>query len=347
MKRKPFILLLVLIVFIAITLVGCSNNGKQVQQDGGTPELKKEVVKLKLGHHAAESQPFHMGAVKFAELVAEKTDGAVEITIYPNNTLGSSRDLIEGMQIGTVDMTLSPTTNMAVFYEPLDVFYLPFIFKNREHVYKVADGPIGQEIYDGLQKKMGFVTLGMFESGFRTITNSIREIRTPSDMKGMKMRVPESPLNVDTFQALGTIATPISFGELFTALQQKTVDGQDNPIGNVYASSFYEVNPYLTLSEHQYAGIMLMISGIAWNKLTPEYQAIFKEAAKEAVDWQRVVAVEKEKEYLQIMKDKGLKVTELTPDEKTLFQAAMKPVWDKYQGRIGKELVEKVVAAGN
>ncbi|KUO50348.1 MAG: hypothetical protein APF76_11610 [Desulfitibacter sp. BRH_c19] len=349
MKRIHLGLCLLLIAMFFVGLVGCSaadNSNNDPAEDVETPELEKEVIELKLGHHAAENQPFHQGAVKFAELVSERTDGDVEITVYPNNTLGSSRDLIEGMQIGTVDLTLSPTTNMAVFYNTLDLFYLPFIFNNREHVYKVADGPIGQEIYDGLQAKTGFITLGMFESGFRTFTNSVREIRTPDDMKGLKMRVPDSPLNVDTFEALGTIATPISFGELFTALQQGTVDGQDNPIGNVYAGSFYEVNPYLTLSGHQYAGIMLMISGIAWNKVPSEYHQIIEECAAEAVEWQRALAQEKEGEFLEIMIDKGLKVTELTPEEQKLFQEAMEPVWEKYAPQIGEELVEKASTAG-
>lgn len=337
-----------LAVLLLAGLFGCSS-GKKEGSQGQTPQPaaseKKEGQKftLKLGHHADEKQPFHLGAVKFAELVAQKTNGNVEIKVFPNNTLGSSRDLIEGIQLGTVDMSLSPTTNVATFFQKLDIFYFPFIFRDRQHAYKFSDGPVAQKLYEEMRQKTGIRCLGMFESGFRQVTNSKKPIRTPEDFSGIKMRATDSPINVDTFKAVGANVTPMAYSEVFTALQQGTVDGQDNPIGNVYASKFYEVQKYLTLTRHQWAGIMLLISDKVWSKLPPEYQKAMEEAAAEAVAWEREEANKKEGEFLEAMKKAGLQVIELTPEERAKFQEKMKVVWDKYQDKVGKDLVEAVV----
>ncbi|MFZ7101602.1 MAG: TRAP transporter substrate-binding protein [Peptococcaceae bacterium] len=338
------ILILGLLITTSFGITGCSSEKKEVSKDTGDAEQQpREKITIKLGHPYDEKQPLHQGTVKFAEIVAQKTNGNVEIKIFPNSTLGSSRDLVEGLELGTIDMGLVPTTNVASFYKPIDIFYFPFIFRDREHAYKVADGPIGQKLYEGLLNEKGIRTLAMFESGFRTITNSKKPIHTPADFSGIKMRIVDSPINLATFKALGANGSPMAISEVFTALQQGTVDGQDNPIGNVYAYGFYEVQKYITLTEHQWAGIMLMINDKTWNKIPDDYQKVIAEAAKEAEAWQRKEINAKEEEFLEIMQKAGMEVIQLTPEEKAMFQEKMKAVWDEFQDSVGKDIVDEVV----
>jgi tripartite ATP-independent transporter DctP family solute receptor len=345
MKKRLMImgLIVVLVAAMLVGIVGCGGDSKEPAPAETNGQEAVEKISIKLGHPYDERQPLHQGTVLFADLVAERTDGNVEVTVFPNSTLGSSRDLAEGLQIGTIEMALVPTTNVAPFYKPLDIFYFPFIFRDKEHAYAVADGPVGQQLYEGLLKETGIRTLAMFESGFRTITNSKKPIRTPADFAGIKMRVPDSPINLATFKALGATSTPMALSELFTALQQGTVDGQDNPIGNVYAYRYYEVQKYITLTGHQWAGIMLMINDQLWNKIPEEYQKIMAEAAKEAEAWQRKEINAKESEFLEEMKQAGMEVIELTPDEKAQFQELMKAVWTEFEDTVGKDIIEAVI----
>ncbi|MGI6225947.1 MAG: TRAP transporter substrate-binding protein [Peptococcales bacterium] len=346
MKKHVVSIFLILCLLISVPLVftACSSEKTEDSNGNASPEQKPvEKISIKLGHPYDEKQPLHQGTVKFAEIVAEKTNGNVEVNIFPNSTLGSSRDLAEGLELGTIDMGLVPSTNVAAFYKPLDIFYFPFIFRDKEHAYKVADGPIGQQLYEGLLNAKGIRTLAMFESGFRTITNSKKPIRTPEDFSGIKMRIVDSPINMATFKALGANGSPMAISEVFTALQQGTVDGQDNPIGNVYAYRYYEVQKHITLTEHQWAGIMLMINEKLWNKIPEEYQKIIAEAAKEAEAWQRKEINDKEGEFLEVMKQAGMEVTILTPEEKAKFQEKMQAVWTEFEDSVGKDIVEAVV----
>lgn len=298
---------------------------------------------LKFGHPYNEAHPLARGAERFAEIVAERSGGNIDIAVYPNSTIGSSRDLVESMQIGVVDFALVPTTNVASFYSPLDIFYLPFIFRDREHAYAVADGPVGQKLYDDMLEQTGIRTLAMYESGFRTITTRDTKIEEPADMQGIKFRVVNNPLNVATFQALGAIPTPIALSEVFTALQQGTVDGQDNPVGNVKAFGFDKVQDYITLSKHQWAGIMFLADDSMWQEQPQHVQELFMEAAQETEAWERETLNAEEDQYLSEMEAGGMTVTRLTPEQSQAFQEAMRPVWDEYREKIGSDLIDSVV----
>lgn len=341
MKKNIVLFMIVAALVAALGLAGC---GKESKPKAAAPEQKASgSTALKLGHVYDEKHPLHQGTVKFSELMKQKTNGAVDVKVFPNSTLGSSRDLIEGLKIGTIDMALVPSTNVATFYGPLDIFYFPFIFRDKEHAYKVSDGPVGQRIFDDMRQKTGIRTLAMYESGFRQITNSKKPIRVPEDFKGIKMRVVDSGINLETFKALGANGAPMAISEVFTALQQGTVDGQDNPIGNVYAFGYYEVQKYITLTEHQWAGIMLLVSEKAWGKLTPELQKALQAAADESEAWERAEINKNESGYLETMKKSGLQVIDLTPAEKKQFQDKMKVVWNKYESKVGKDLIDAVV----
>ncbi|MCF8475582.1 MAG: TRAP transporter substrate-binding protein [Pseudolabrys sp.] len=323
---------------VAVPLLSALAGTQAWAQAAAFPDMQ-----LKFGHPYNEKHPLAQGAAMFAKLIGERTGGHVKVTVYPNSTIGSSRALVESMQIGVVDIALVPTTNVASFYPPLDIFYLPFMFRNAEHAYKVSDGPVGQELYDGMQKKIGIRTLAMYESGFRTITTKNTPVHKPDDMKGIKFRVVNNPLNVATFKALGANPTPMPLSEVFTGLQQGTVDGQDNPIGNVVAFGFDKVQNYITLSHHQWAGIMFLVGDKTWAKLPANVQELFKTTAIETQDWERKEVNKKDGEYLTAMKAHGMTVIELTDAETAMFQAKMKEVWDKYQAKIGEKLIKAAV----
>ncbi len=333
MKKHGIIALaLLLIVSLATPLFA---NG-----DSETGELSKPMS-LKLGHVATNTEPYHLAAVKFAELVKEKTDGMITVEIFPNSQLGSSRDLIEGLQMGTVDATLTTAAVLANFIPTSQVIELPFMFRDRKHVYDVVDGPLAAEIFKGdTDKKLKVINT--WENGFRNITNNVRSITSPDDMQGIKIRVMENQMYIDMFNALGANPTPMARSELFTALQQKTVDAQENPMGQIYSSRFYEVQDYLTLTGHTYSPEVLVFSLKTWDKIPAKYQALVKQAADEARDYCRVMKEEKDKEYIQAVKDEGMEVTVLSPAAVAAFQEKMKPVWEKYYDVIGEDLINKV-----
>ncbi|WP_165814635.1 TRAP transporter substrate-binding protein [Labrenzia sp. 011] len=298
---------------------------------------------LKFGHPYNENHPLAQGAQKFADEIGEKTDGKIKIQVYPNSTIGSSRELVEAAQIGVVDFALVPTTNVASFYSPLDIFYLPFLFRDSAHAYAVSDGPVGQSLYEGLQKATGIHTLAMYESGFRTITTRETKVEMPDDMKGIKFRVVNNPLNVATFKALGANPTPMALSEVFTGLQQGTVDGQDNPVGNVKAFGFDKVQGNITLSRHQWAGIMFLASDRLWQSAPDNVKELFSQTALETQDWEREALNAVEASYLKEMEGDGMTVTRLTPEQAAAFQAAMEPVWNEYREKIGAELIQSAV----
>ncbi len=300
-------------------------------------------LSLKFGHPYNEAHPLARGAQKFAEIIKEKSGDKIKIAVFPNSTIGAARALVESMQIGVVDFALVPTTNVATFYKPLDLFYLPFLFRDSKHAYAVSDGPIGQKLFEDMRQKIGIRTIAMFESGFRTITTRDKKIEKPDDMKGVKFRVVTNPLNVDTFKALGANPTPMALSEVFTGLQQGTIDGQDNPIGNVKAFGFDKVQKFITLSNHQWAGIMFLANDKMWQNQPPEVQKLFADTAKEVQTWERETLNAEEATYLEEMQKDGMTVTRLTPEQSAAFQAAMKPVWDKYRDKIGAELIQSVV----
>ncbi len=320
----------------AAALVGGLALGSASAQD--YPEMT-----LKFGHPYAETHPLAKGAQMFADTIAEKSGGAITVEVFPNSTIGSSRDLVESIQIGVVDFALVPTTNVASFYPPLDIFYLPFLFRDSEHAYAVSDGPVGEALYADMLEKTGIRTLGMYESGFRTITTRDKKIEKPEDMEGVKFRVVNNPLNVATFKALGANPTPMALSEVFTGLQQGTVDGQDNPVGNVKAFGFDKVQGNITLSNHQWAGIMFLADDKMWADLPDNVKDLFAATAKETQEWERKELNAVESQYLDEMEAGGMVVTRLTPEQAVAFQKAMEPVWAEYREKIGSDLIQSAV----
>lgn len=294
-----------------------------------------DPVTLRLAHVVNEQDGFHIAATKFEELVEERTDGKVIIDIYPNASLGDERTLLEGMQIGTVDMGLITNGPVANFVEEMAVFELPFLFPSPEAAYGVLDGEIGQELLDKLSD-VNLKGLAYAERGFRNLTNSERVVNTPADMDGLRIRVMENPVYTDTFRELGANAIPMAWTEALTAMQQGTIDGQENPVNVVYSFKLGETQNYMTLSRHTYAPAIFVMGMSAWNQLPEEAQAVLEEAAQEAAEYERQVNADMEAEQLAALQEAGMEIND-SPDIEA-FQAAVVPVYEKYGQQFGDYL---------
>ncbi len=302
-----------------------------------------DQVTLTLGHIVKPDGPVAIAAVRFADLVKERTEGKIIIEVYDSSTLGSQRDLLEGLQIGTVDMTLSSPAIMSALTPKVSVFDLPYIFKDAKHAYSVLDGELGKKIFSE-GENFGYSCISVWENGFRHTTNNKRSIKIPEDFKGLKIRVPESKVYLEMVKVLGGNPTPMAFGELFTALQNGTVDGQENPISQSYSSRFHEVQKYMTLDGHIYACNPLLISNTAKSSIPGDLYKIFVDTANEVRDWQRELVLSSEGEMMKEMKGAGMEITVLSAEEKEAFSKAVAHVWAMFEDVIGKDLIEEVAS---
>ncbi len=294
-----------------------------------------DPVTLRLAHVVNEQDGFHIAAVKFQELVAERTEGAVTIDIYPNASLGDERTLLEGMQIGTVDMGVITNGPVANFVEEMAVFELPFLFPSPEAAYEVLDGPIGQELLDKLSE-VNLKGLAYAERGFRNLTNSQREVRTPADIDGLRIRVMENPVYTDTFSELGANAIPMAWTEALTAMQQGTIDGQENPVNVIHSFKLNETQTHMTLSRHTYAPAIFVMGMPVWNGLPEAAQDVLRQAAQEAAEHERRYNADMEAEQLEELRAAGMQIVD--DADLDAFQAAVAPVYEKYGEQFGDYL---------
>lgn len=299
---------------------------------------------LKAGHVLADGHSYNLSWLKVAQIVKEKTNGEITIDVFANSTLGNERDLIEGMQLGAVDLAVVSTGPMSGFSPAFLVLDLPYIFPSYESAYRVLDGEIGQGMLDSLSKNKlkGFC---YWENGYRNVTAK-KPCPNPEDVKGLKIRTMEAEVHMATFNNLGAIATPMAWGEVYTALQQGTIDAQENPIANIYQAKIQEVNPYVTMTRHFYAPSPVLMSKAIWDKLSPEQQKILSDAIIGTRTFAREEIKRGEKEYSEAMKKEGVTIVEDV--DITKWRKAVQPTYDQYEKKIGKELIEKVqaVAAG-
>lgn len=343
MYKKNCMLILVLIamvLMVSVALTGCgTERAAQQPAPAPTPAQPKQVV-AKFAHVGSPDHIFEIGARKFSDLVLEKTKGQIKIDTYPGGQLGGDRDVFEGIRIGTIEFALVGAIDN--FLPIQSVVSLPFFFKSPEHVYKFLDGPLGKQIYGGLND-MGIVYLGSMENGWRLITSN-KPINSIADLRGMKIRVPQSPNFVNTFTALGASPTPIAFTELYAALQNRVVDGQENPVFHIMTQRFYEVQKYVALTSHIYLDAPMLVSRRFWQGLTTEQQKAVQDAAVEAINYQRKYAQDKQAEMLKDLQAKGVTLTkpDLAP-----FREAVKPLHEEWAKKFGKDLFDQIVALGN
>lgn len=291
-----------------------------------SPALCHAKTAIKLAHVCTEEDIFHLQSVKFKELVEKATNGQIEIKIFPNKQLGGSEsDLITMVQTGTIGLatiTCGPITTFDPLFGVLD---MPFLFVDRQQAYKVLDGPIGQNFLDSLSK-IGVKGLAFGERGLRSVSSNVRPIVKPSDLEGIKIRVMESPIYVALFKALGANPLPMAWGEVYTALQQGTIDGQENPPVVIWAFKLYEVQKYYSLTGHSYAGNVIMMNKKLFDGFDTKTQKILVDSAREASAFQRKTAGDQEDKIFQDLKAKGMQINDV---DRRPFQEKCQVVYEE------------------
>lgn len=338
---KKFILASIITSMVA--LVGCSSESAEPQAGSATPAKGEEKV-MKLAVVTSKDRSLTQGLYKFGEIVEKETGGSIKVQVFPDGQLGGDVAVYEALKMGSIQgstMSSGPISSFAPRFSALD---LPFLFKDEATAYNVLDGEIGQELLNDLPAT-GVVGLNYWENGFRHLTNNVREVKTVEDIKGLKIRTLENPLHIDMWKQLGATPTPMAYTELFTALEQRVVDGQENPAGNVTTAKFYEVQDYLTKTGHIYNASVFLLSKSFWDSLTEEEKAIVEKAAKEAQAYQRELNQKESAEAIEFLKQEGMTVTELSDEEKKKLVEAVQPVYEKYSAELGEDLVNKLIDA--
>ena len=297
-------------------------------------------VTLRLAHYAEATHPANQAAMQFAQKVEARTAGKVKVSIYPANALGSPPDQLQQVKLGAIDMGLPTQGALDKYNKAFAVVMLPFVFEDLAHAHRVLDGP-AMEWLAPIAEKYGFVMLSNWEYGFRNLTNSKRAILTPADVKGLKIRVPPEVQLEAAMEAAGANATKIAFPELYMALSQGVVDGEENPIAVITHNKFYEVQKHLALTRHAYNSMVHVISQKTWVKLTPEQQLIIREESKPAGELMRKNIAAEEDAQIAKLQSLGMSVTRPDP---AAFRAVMGPAYQRIGTYAGEANVQKFMA---
>ena len=303
----------------------------------------QDKLTLKMGTLGSTQYFYYKGAVRMAEEVAKKTGDKVTIQVFPNQQLGNERDMIEGMQLGTIDLAIINTPLLASFDARFQIFDMPFMFNDWAHVNRMVSGQIGQGLLKSLESK-NLKGLAYSTAGHRHVLNYKRPIKTPDDMKGLKIRVLDNPVHVAIVNAMGANATPMQYSEVATALRQRTVDGLDSPTAAVVTEKFYETQKFMSLTGHVFTGVVYIIGMKRYQSLSPELQKVFLEAGKVGADLETEQHNKAEVDGIDLLR----KLHGMTIDtvDKGPFRARMQPVLDRFQDRVGKDLIETVRKMG-
>ncbi len=299
-------------------------------------------VRLTLGHNAAVGNPRTIAADRLAQQLRERSNGRIELRVASAAQLGDDLALLTGLRTGTVDMSVNSQGPISTVVPELAAFGLPFLFPASQAAYRVIDGAMGQEVARKLET-VGLVSLGWWDNGIRHITNSKRPINRPEDLRGLKIRTPADPATIDTFQALGAATQQINFSELYVALQQGVVDGQENPLANIQSSKLYEVNKFISLSSHKWECSPFVASRIAWGRLNAADRQLITDAAKQATEHNRQLMAEADDKLLaEYRANPNLAVNAVDQES---FRAATAPVLDKWKQRPIGDFVKRLRAA--
>ncbi len=330
MQRKFCRGLCVVVVFIMSLLWISAVSGS---------ELK--AVRIRLSVTGADTSPISMGAKKWSELVKEKSGGKIDIQVFPNEQLssGNQQKGIENLQMGIIQASMHSSIIWSVLDPKFSVPSLPWLIPNFEAVDKAFAGKAGEMIKE-IARTKGIEPIAFMENGFRQVTNSVRPINTPEDMQHMKIRVPGMKLYMDLFSAIGADPTAMNIGEVFTSLQQKTIDGQENPVAVIHSRRFYEVQDYLTVWNYSYDPYIVGVNKKFWDGLQQEARDILLSTVKEAAAYQINLTRETESRQLEEIKASGTKVNYLTPEQIVLFQEKVQVIYETYEPQFGSEIIE-------
>jgi len=295
------------------------------------------TIKIGLGHPPDHS--FAIASQRFKDLIESRSNGRLKAEIFPSSQLGGEREMQEMVALGTLEMTV---TGVIVTYEPLyALLEAPFLYRDREHIKKVMESAVVADLGEALIKK-GLRMVGVYENGFRNITNSKRPISTPDDVRGLKIRTPENLAQVETFKALGAVATPMAYSELYNAMAQGVVDGQENPLQNIWTGKMFEVQKHLALTGHIYNSAYIIVNNKLWTGLPPDLRKIAEESIREASHGQMDMVANLDKKLLEDLKARGMQVT--TPDREA-FRKATAPAYDAFYAKFGdkgRKIIEAI-----
>jgi tripartite ATP-independent transporter DctP family solute receptor len=298
----------------------------------------QQKVDLKFGIVVSLQSDSGRAATAFADEIAKASNGKFNVQIFPSSALGGGREMIEGVQLGTIDLYEGATGPLGNFVPEVQVFDLPFLFRDYPHAYAVLDGPVGQNILAKIRAK-GLTPLAWSEVGFRHLTNSRRPVATVNDVRGLKVRTMENPVHIAAWKALGALPTPMAWPDALVGLQQKAIDGQENPAWANLANKMPDVQSYMSLTGHVYSPGIILMSPATWGKLAPAEQAMFSQAAANFRDTIRNSVRRGEEASVEGLRKAGMQVIEV---DKTAFQAAMAPVYAEYGKQFGADYVERI-----
>ncbi len=294
---------------------------------------------LKMAYALSKDSHYGAGATAFVESLANNNDHFI-IEEFPNSALGGEREVIEGLQLGTVDVAIVSTGAILNFVPQAGVFDIPFLFRDLDHARTVLDSNIGQDMLVDFPKH-GLVALAWGEQGFRHLTNSKRPVETPEDISGLKIRITENPIHLKAFRELGVQATPMAWPEVATALQQGAIDGQENPLSVIVSTKMWQLQDYLSLTNHVYAPALILVSPLVYDQLSETEKEQFQAAAIAAAQAMRDYVDAVEQDGLQTLKEHGMQVNEV---DYAAFEAAVEPVYQDYYGQFGQDLIESIRA---
>ena len=334
MKKKVLAVLMVAALAVSV-VTGCGGSSSPSKSGSASASASGSTsaaaaggeYAMKSGSTTPDTHPYNLGMNRLNELLQEKTNGAVSVDHFGSSQLGGERDLIEGLQLGSVQMCCISTAPLSGFTDSFLVFDLPFIFETNAQARAVMDSDVGTEILNSVEDQ-GLVGVCWFENGFRNVTNNVRPINKPEDLKGLKIRTMENQMHMAAFQIMGADPTPMAMGEVFTALQQGTIDGEENPVPIVESNKLDEVQKYNSLTGHLFSPAPVFISKDYYDGMPEEYQKAVMESGKESVEYQREQIDEQTASGIEVMKERtGMETNEV---DKSLFKDATAPLYDQY-----------------
>ncbi|MDR5876525.1 TRAP transporter substrate-binding protein [Halomonas sp. CUBES01] len=318
------------------------------------PEIDGEVVgdhgshTLRMGIGLSENSPQYISSQYFGKILEQRTDGRITVNVFPNSQLGDDVQMLEMLQTGTLDMTYPSSSAATSYVEELAVFDLPFLLPSREAAIEVLQSDVALELLEGFEDS-GLKPLAFSENGYRQLSNSARPVETPEDVagldvRGLSVRTMENPVHLDIWETLGANPTPMAFGELFSAMEQGVVDGQENPWSTILTSNFHEVQDYGTETRHVYTPFIMMLSERTWDSMAPEYQEVVMEAARQSAEYEIQLSAEYDEWSREQLEERGMQITRLNDEQLAAFQEAVQPVYEKWAPRIGEDLIEDIQA---
>lgn len=344
MKRfSASILILVLLVTL---LAGCTpktdttDKPDDVDKPEEQEEVAEETITMRLAEVHAEGYPTTIADREFAKMVEERTDGRIKIEVYSGGQLGDEKAVTEQVQFGAIDIARVSLSPVVEFEESLGVLMLPYLYRDKDHMFQVIEGPIGDKLLKNLEESSGLVGLTWYDAGARNFYNTKKEIKTPDDMKGLKIRVQETKLMMDLVSALGASPVAMGFGDVYSALQSGVIDGAENNWSSFDSTNHYEVAKYFTVDEHTRIPEIVITSTMVMDKLSADDQAIIRQAAKESAEIEKAEWEKQEEESRKKIEEAGVNVTYLESNAE--FQEAVRPLYDEF-GKGYSDIIEEII----